>query len=97
MDTEPITGSDGAETIQDGIDWLYWAKFVCIVAITAALGLFIFNQFIEWKYSAQFLGGPCKLCVDLNPEWQQCYNYVTQPRVVPRSVNLTHPNYFTST
>jgi len=59
--------------------WFY-TKQALTISIIIALGLFAFNQFIEWKYKAQILAGPCGTCVALNPEWQQCYDYISKPQ-----------------
>lgn len=47
-------------------------KIVCVLAIVG-MGLFIFNQFIEWQYNAQLLMGPCQLCVEINPDVGSCW------------------------
>jgi len=52
-------------------------KIIFIAFLTAALGLWLFNTFIEWRYNAQLLSGPCQLCVSLNPEWAQCYELLS--------------------
>ena len=63
-------------------------KDALVIMAIIALGLLAFNQFIEWKYNAQFLAGPCKLCTELNPEWKQCYEFVTTPRAVSANQQL---------
>ena len=46
---------------------------VFLIVIIVASGLFIWNQFVDWKYKAQFLGTPCQLCVKLNPDAGKCW------------------------
>ena len=46
---------------------------VFLIVIIVASSLFIWNQFVDWKYKAQFLGTPCQLCVELNPDAEKCW------------------------
>jgi len=42
--------------------------FILILLVTIALGLFIFNQFVELKYKQYFLSQPCDLCKEINKQ-----------------------------
>lgn len=48
-----------------------WMK-ILIIAIVVALGMFVFNQWLSYKYKAQFLLSPCELCAKVNPNQSQC-------------------------
>lgn len=47
-------------------------KFVAIILLVVCLGLISINQFLEWKFNAQLLGGPCGFCEQLNPNQSEC-------------------------
>ena len=44
-----------------------------IIVIVIAVGMFAMNQAFAWYYKAQFLRGPCALCIDENPDWKAWY------------------------
>jgi len=48
--------------------------FVIRIAILTLVFLIAWNQFVEWRYKAEFLGTPCELCVRLNGHYAQCFN-----------------------
>lgn len=55
--------------------WDYYysiGKFIFIIILVASLGVFLINQGLEYRYKAMFLGGPCGLCADLNPNQSKC-------------------------
>lgn len=60
-----------------------WAIAIFIVIAIVAIGLFAINQFIEFRYSATFLRGPCQLCVELNPEVGGCWEMQKQVGYIP--------------
>lgn len=35
--------------------------------------LFLYNQFLEYRYKQEFLQGPCTLCLRFHPEATQCF------------------------
>lgn len=45
---------------------------ILVVLFVCVLGLILVNQFIQYRYSAQLLGGPCQLCAELNPAFSEC-------------------------
>lgn len=55
-------------------------KTILTILVVVALGLLIFNQILEYRFKAVFLGSPCKLCGDLNPEVAQCIELLNSPR-----------------
>lgn len=53
-------------------------KAIVVILLIIGLGLFIINQFLSYYYKAQFLAGPCQLCVKLNPEVGNCWEMKTK-------------------
>lgn len=53
--------------------------YTIIILAVVGLGLLAVNQTLEYMYRAQFLGGPCKLCTDLNPSFKQCLDTTPAP------------------
>ena len=51
---------------------LDWAKLLLIIGLVISTGLFAVNQFVDFRYSAEFLSTPCALCVELNPDVDLC-------------------------
>lgn len=54
-------------------------KVVLIMLLIAGAGLFLVNQFFSWKYKAEFLQAPCKLCSELNPDVEKCIERINAP------------------
>ena len=76
-------GNEPTEPREKGLDKVYtWAKLIFIAVLTCALGFWILNTYIEFHYNAQILAGPCQTCVALNPEWAECYKFLTTPREI---------------
>lgn len=48
------------------------AKFILIIAVVCALGIFIFMKYIDWKYKVELLSQPCDLCRTLNQKQSDC-------------------------
>ena len=63
-------------------DIYFYLKFITIILVVVALGMFIFQQWLGYKYKAELLMTPCELCTKLNPEWKQCYDFVTTPKLI---------------
>jgi disulfide bond formation protein DsbB len=57
--------------------------------IVIALGLFIINQFLEFRYSAELLMQPCDLCLKLNPQIRFEYASSSFPNLLNYYSNLT--------
>lgn len=80
----------------------HWLWNAAIIIGIIALGLFAWNQFILWHYSSAFLTSPCQKCVELNPEWKECYNYITRPiyyndtNPSPQSFKINFSEFLTS-
>lgn len=51
------------------------ARRLLIIFLVVSLGLFAVNQFLQYRYKAEFLKAPCKLCAELNPEVKDCLVY----------------------
>jgi hypothetical protein len=69
MDTENIT----AIKEERNLDYYYKiAKFLFIVLIVPALGVFAVNQALEFRYKSVLLQTPCTVCMDLNPAVKDC-------------------------
>lgn len=50
------------------------AKTLLIVVAVVAVGMIAVNQTLEFRYRAEFLKAPCKLCLELNPDVaEQCF------------------------
>ena len=45
-----------------------------IIIGVVALGLLAVNQFLAFRFKAQFLNAPCDLCLELNPHLEGCFN-----------------------
>jgi len=45
-----------------------------IFVVVIAVGLFAINQFLAYRYKAEFLSTPCDLCRTLNPHLDTCFN-----------------------
>lgn len=43
------------------------AKTILYIVLVMALGMFLFNQFLEWQFKADLLMNPCKVCLKYNP------------------------------
>ena len=69
----------------------FWSKQVLIVVIIISIGLWGVNKFLDVYYKEQILAGPCQLCVKLNPEWQQCYDYMDSNQDKPK-INISQIN-----
>lgn len=72
----------------------YWLKQILIAVLICALLLVIFNQGYAWYYKNEFLQTPCELCVSLNPEWEQCYEFSKKKIIVSSpQTNYTPTNW----
>ncbi len=49
----------------------YLVTAIIIIGVVA-LGLLALNQFIEFRFKAEFLSSPCSLCMKLNPHLDKC-------------------------
>jgi hypothetical protein len=47
-----------------------------IIIGVIALGLFVLNQFISWRYKALLLQTPCDICRELNPSVENCFTEI---------------------
>jgi hypothetical protein len=47
-------------------------RFIFIILLVAALGVFLINQALDYRYKSELLQTPCKLCQDLNPNQSSC-------------------------
>jgi hypothetical protein len=47
-------------------------KTAITILLIISLGLFALNQTLDYIYKAQFLKNPCQLCMQLNPDVQDC-------------------------
>lgn len=71
---------------------MYYGLNSLVIISVIALGLFSFNQFLDFKYKAELLMQPCVLCVELNPEWEVCYNNINNIQTIEQPIiigNLT--------
>ena len=50
-----------------------WLITLFIISVIIAVGLFGWNNYIEWKYKSILLTSPCQVCVKLNPEVGDCW------------------------
>lgn len=48
------------------------AKLLIVVLVVVNLLFFVFLQFLQFTYKAEFLLQPCSLCAKLNPDVQDC-------------------------
>jgi hypothetical protein len=49
------------------------ARFLFIIVAIVALGIFIINSVIDYRYKVVFIKSPCALCQELNPEVKECF------------------------
>jgi len=47
-------------------------RFLGIILLTIATGLFLVNQLTSFVYKAKFIESPCNLCKELNEEYSEC-------------------------
>jgi hypothetical protein len=64
------------------------ARFVFIILLVAAVGIFLINQALEYRYKSEFLQTPCKLCQDLNPNQSNCIDGCFKYRIEVAGNNL---------
>jgi len=48
------------------------AKFLFIIVLVVALGLFIINSVMDYRYKNVFIKSPCHLCSELNKNQSDC-------------------------
>lgn len=53
-------------------EWYLWARFLFIIVLVVAVGVFAVNQALEYRYKAEFLKTPCNLCKELNKNQSVC-------------------------
>jgi hypothetical protein len=49
------------------------SKQIIVMLIIIALGLVVVNQTLSYFYKAKFLQTPCQLCLELNPQYDDCF------------------------
>jgi len=47
-------------------------RFIFIILLVCALGLYIINATFAWEYKSNFLQTPCQFCAHLNPNQSKC-------------------------
>jgi hypothetical protein len=75
--------SEKKEIIKEfySLDFVYYiARRSLVIILVVLLGFLVVNQFLDFRFKAQFLGGPCKLCADLNPDVDKCIKELNNPR-----------------
>lgn len=60
-----------------------------IIIGVVALGLFVVNQFVEWRYNNLLLQAPCDICRELNPHVESCFIELENPNKNKFVYNLT--------
>ena len=71
-------------------------KTIIIILVVVGLGLFAMNQGLAYIYKVQLLAKPCKLCEELNPHLNECFNKQSIKKIndpFARTYNITLPNY----
>ena len=53
---------------------LDWTKLLIVIGLVLLIGLFAVNQFLDFRYKAEFLSNPCGLCLKLNDNIDLCPN-----------------------
>ncbi len=53
-------------------EWYLWARFLFIIALVVAVGVFAVNQALEYRYKAEFLQTPCEICKKFNQNQSSC-------------------------
>jgi len=76
--------------IEEIVGWgaMDWLKALIIIGIVMSLGLFSVNQYLAYRYKAEFLTTPCDLCKTLNPAVEECFHTIIDNSNIPQ-VNLT--------
>jgi len=49
------------------------ARFILIIFLIVALGIFIVKSFMDYRYKIVFIKTPCQLCQELNPQVKECF------------------------
>lgn len=66
-----------------------WTALIILGVL--AVGLLCVNQYLEFRYKAQFLAGPCELCAETNPARstcvKECFTGPTQTLTLPASLD----------
>lgn len=58
------------------------AKRILVICLVILIGFFAINQYLDFKYKATFLGGPCKLCAEVNLGVESCINDLNKPKAL---------------
>lgn len=57
------------------LNYLYQlARFILLMLLVVALGMFIINSAMSYRYKVEFIKTPCNLCRELNPNMSECIN-----------------------
>lgn len=68
-----MIGEDIAYPHLERIDYYYSiARFIFIIIAVIALGLFIINSIMSYRYKVEFVKTPCSLCAELNKNQSKC-------------------------
>lgn len=58
-------------------------RFIFIIVLTIAVGIFAVNQILEYNYKSEFLQKPCKLCAELNQGVEKCLVELNTKKLYP--------------
>lgn len=72
MDVEKIKRGGGKRYTSFQYTPFELLKFACIILFMIALGMVIMNQYLSYKYKAQFLLQPCAFCAELHKNQSLC-------------------------
>ena len=65
------------------------SKFILIIIVVIAIGIFIVNQTINIMYKSKLIQQPCELCRELNPQFDQCFRISKFARPINIDLNLS--------
>lgn len=54
---------------------------IIVILAVCALGLFVLNQIIAYRYKVEFIKAPCQLCAELNKNQSMCINNCFQNKI----------------
>ena len=54
---------------------------IIVILVICALGLFVINQVISYRYKVELIKAPCQLCAELNKNQSMCIQGCFQNKV----------------
>ena len=65
------------------------AQLSLTIIIVVAVGLFAYNQFIDFNFKMQLIKNPCVLCSELNPILDPCFERYQSKELINNPLNIS--------